>query len=195
MAMAKKVTSNNKARKPIVDKNDLNLFYKAIIGAKPLIQNKIRLSSPLCSSKVNEPVVPSPSQEKLKLAESFHVPCVSAEEFISFKHPGLSHQILYTLRKGQYHIEAQLDLHGMTVDKAQVSLEHFLQDCLDEGIRTVLIIHGKGRQREQPILKNKLNRWLRKTTAVLAFCSATALHGNRGAIYVLLNHDKGGEKI
>ena len=95
------------------------------------------------------------------------------------------------MRKGQYNVEAILDLHGMTVAKANAEVDRFLQQCLHQGIRIVLIIHGKGHHSQEPILKNKLNHWLRSIDGVLAFCSAAKEHGSRGASYVLLKRKTG----
>ena len=50
------------------------------------------------------------------------------------------------------------------------------------------IVHGKGlRSRQgQPVLKVKVNHWLRQREEVLAFCSARPVDGGTGAVYVLL---------
>ena len=73
---------------------------------------------------------------------------------------------------------------------AENTLDSFLQDCMRKHCRVVLIIHGKNRRSDTPILKNKLNEWLRHIHVVLAFCSAQPLHGSRGAVYVLLKRHK-----
>jgi DNA-nicking Smr family endonuclease len=50
------------------------------------------------------------------------------------------------------------------------------------------IIHGKGygSYQKQPVLKAKLNSWLRQHEHVQAFCSARASDGGTGAVYVLI---------
>jgi DNA-nicking Smr family endonuclease len=52
----------------------------------------------------------------------------------------------------------------------------------------VRIIHGKGNgsRHRGPVLKQKINHWLRQRDEVLAFCSARPMDGGTGAIYVLL---------
>jgi DNA-nicking Smr family endonuclease len=54
----------------------------------------------------------------------------------------------------------------------------------------VRIIHGKGlRSRHKgPVIKTKVNTWLRQRDDILAFCSARPVDGGTGAIYVLLRH-------
>ncbi|MCE3238593.1 MAG: smrA [Gammaproteobacteria bacterium] len=95
------------------------------------------------------------------------------------------------MRGKQYTIEASLDLHGMVVTEARNALSHFLMECHRQGIRQVLIIHGKGRTNLYPILKNKLNQWLRQTDHVLAFCSVKTSDGSSGALHVLLKKARG----
>ena len=50
------------------------------------------------------------------------------------------------------------------------------------------LVHGKGLGSGQrgPILKGKVDRWLRRWDPVLAFSSARQVDGGTGAIYVLL---------
>jgi len=90
------------------------------------------------------------------------------------------------LRGGKYNAEAVLDLHGMTIPQAKSALQQFIDQCHQDQIRHVLIIHGKGKPFTKPIIKNKLNHWLREIADVLAFSSAQIRHGSTGAVYVLL---------
>ncbi len=102
--------------------------------------------------------------------------------------PGVQKQTLRKLRRGQFKIEAELDLHGLTVVMAKDELGTFLIRCKTQSKRCVRIIHGKGlgSKNKQPVIKNKINNWLRKRDDVLAFCSARQIDGGTGAIYLLL---------
>lgn len=113
---------------------------------------------------------------------------VETGEELWFSRPGLSHTTLRKLRRGQYAIEAELDLHGQTVEEAREQVASFLRETSDEGRRCVRIVHGKGLSSlaRIPILKNKVNGWLRQKEEVLAFCSARPADGGTGAVYVLL---------
>jgi DNA-nicking Smr family endonuclease len=173
-------------KKTKVSKEDLATFHKAVEGTKPLKHDKIRLTPP--PLKIRKQQVKFDDDE-LNLNEALDINPVQGEEFINFKQNSISNKILRKLRKGQYNVDAILDLHGMSVDKAKHAVYSFLQQCLHEGIRVVLIIHGKGHHSKMPILKNKLNHWLREINVVLAFCSASPSHGSRGAMYVLLKRN------
>ncbi len=95
--------------------------------------------------------------------------------------------ILKKLRRGQYSVQAELDLHGLTSKTAKPVLEDFIDECLSERRYCVKIIHGKGWRSgpRGPVLKNKVSRWLTLRKDVLAFCSARRNDGGTGAIYVL----------
>ncbi len=49
-------------------------------------------------------------------------------------------------------------------------------------------MHGKGHGslHKLPVLKTKVQGWLRQRDEVLAFCSARPVDGGTGAVYVLL---------
>lgn len=172
------------AKKTKISEEDLIAFHKAVEGTKPLVQKKIRISHRPSIPRLMKPTISD--KEALHFTEKQDLNSVHGEEFIVHKQAGISNKTLRKLRKGQYNVEATLDLHGMSVEVARTAVDDFLQYSLQEGIRVVLIIHGKGHHSQTPILKNKLNHWLRETNVVLAFCSAAPSHGSRGAIYVLL---------
>lgn len=105
-----------------------------------------------------------------------------------FARSGLQHGLLRKLRRGQYAVGAELDLHGLTVSEARQALSRFLGACRASGTRCVRIIHGKGLSSpgRRPVLKTRLNGWLQRSDEVLAFCSARPADGGTGAVYVLL---------
>lgn len=184
---------NKKKFNGIVTDDDLNAFYQAMKGIKLMHQEKILITSPkenkvrnTYSVKIKEYSCEEPALPLLNFSAGDSLPLIQGEELISYKQDSISNKILRKLSKGQYNIDAILDLHGLTVEKANNALYQFLNHCFNENKRILLVIHGKGRDGRMPLLKNKVNHWLRETKIVLAFCSAKPLHGGRGAIYVLL---------
>jgi DNA-nicking Smr family endonuclease len=113
---------------------------------------------------------------------------VETGEELCYARPGVQRATLRKLRRGQYVVQAELDLHGYTVPEAHGRLGAFLRDAHDRGWRCVRVIHGKGRGSvgKLPVLKGKVNRWLQQRNDVLAFCSARPADGGTGAAYVLL---------
>jgi DNA-nicking Smr family endonuclease len=127
-------------------------------------------------------------EEYLSGSIELDVETVSIEDSLNFTAPGLQHGVLKKLRKGQFGLDAEIDLHGLTSNDAKQQLLHFLHDCVEDGCRCVHIIHGKGYRSadNHPVLKNNLNLWLRQHHNVQAFCSAPPKDGGTGAVFVLL---------
>lgn len=119
---------------------------------------------------------------------------VETGDELTFRRAGVQDQVLRKLRRGEYRVEAELDLHGLSVARAKTRLRDFLGDMLRSGVRCVRIIHGKGLRsgHRGPVLKHTANVLLQKTDAVLAFTSARAVDGGTGAIYVLLSRRSAG---
>ncbi len=117
---------------------------------------------------------------------------VETGEFLEFARPGVQLRVLQDLRRGYIEPTLELDLHGFTVDYAHETLYEFLLECQQRHVRCARIIHGKGYRSEQrqPVLKQKVNYWLRLCEDVLAFCSATRRDGGTGAVYVLLRNPR-----
>ena len=106
---------------------------------------------------------------------------VNAELF--FARPDLPQSTIKNLRQGKMPIFARIDLHGMTIAQAKITLQKFLFGCQQQNIRSVLIIHGKG----SGIIKSAINSWLTNYPNTLCFCSAKPQDGGTGAVYLLLS--------
>lgn len=106
-----------------------------------------------------------------------------------YSKPGVQERVLRKLRRGHYSVGAELDLHGMRSPDARLALAEFLRAVRGSRLRCVRIIHGKGYRSgpRGPVLKQKLNGWLRQRQEVMAFCSARPADGGTGAVYVLLS--------
>ena len=113
---------------------------------------------------------------------------IDTDDSLSFARDGISSDTLRKLRRGQWVIQAQIDLHGLTRDEAREALGQFLHDVLKEGKRCVRVVHGKGlgSKNRVPVLKAKVRHWLMQTEAVLAFTQARGADGGAGAVIVLL---------
>jgi DNA-nicking Smr family endonuclease len=95
------------------------------------------------------------------------------------------------LRAGRFSVQAWLDLHGMNQQEARFALDEFILASVRENLCCVRVIHGRGRHshKQEPILKDSIQRWLRSRRIgrhVTAYTSARRCDGGGGAIYVLL---------
>jgi len=117
---------------------------------------------------------------------------VETGDELIFARPGVQHNLLRKLRRGQFAVEAELDLHSHTVAEAKIALVGFLFSVRAMGKRCVRIIHGKGNSsfQKQPILKRNVDCWLRQREEVLAFSSARPQDGGTGAIYLLIRKNR-----
>jgi len=174
------------------DKNDSVSFPDAVGGVRPLKQD--RIAPP---RKKRKPVPEQTLRDQREviaslLSDDYEPADVETGEELLYSRPGLQHSVMRKLRRGQYAIEAQLDLHGNTVPEARERVSTFLRDMQAQGKRCVRIIHGKGKSSEGklPVLKGKVNAWLQQWNQVLAFCSARSNDGGTGAIYVLLRSNR-----
>jgi DNA-nicking Smr family endonuclease len=106
----------------------------------------------------------------------------------TFLRRGLGTDILTKLRRGQWAVQSELDLHGHTIDEAHDALADFLDDALQHGYRCVRVIHGKGltSPNREPVLKGKVRAWLSHWNEVLAYSEAPPHGGGGGAVLVLL---------
>jgi len=175
-------------------KNEMDraLFKQAMEGVKPLKCDKLPLSKPRPLPIPKQRYLDDVLVRKEMLSDNYEPAEVETGEELLFIRPGVQHGVLTKLRRGQISIEAELDLHGMIVRVAREEIGLFLRECQIHQIRCARIIHGKGHGSWQklPILKNKLNKWLRQRDEVLAFCSARQIDGGTGAVYVLIKRRK-----
>ena len=113
---------------------------------------------------------------------------IESDQDLSYARDGISPQTVRKLRRGQWVVQAQLDLHGMTRDEAREAVLEFIQVAVREGKRCVRVVHGKGlgSANREPVLKSRVRHWLAQSGAVLAFTQARAAEGGAGALVVLL---------
>ena len=113
---------------------------------------------------------------------------VESGDSLFFARHGIQRKTIRKLKRGQLRCQQTLDLHGMTIAEARQVLSEFIDLCQTERIKNICVIHGKGFRSSgmQPVLKNRVNNWLRQHDTVMAFCSARPADGGTGALYVLL---------
>lgn len=101
------------------------------------------------------------------------------------------------MKRGKLSPEARIDLHGMTLDRAHPALTGFIMRAASDGKRLVLVITGKGKDRDEQgpipvrrgVLRHNVPHWLSVpplSQLVLQITPAHASHGGAGAYYVYL---------
>jgi len=167
-----------------------NLFMRAVGKVAP-IANQERVWSP--------PQRPStrPLQQDLdneavmheSMSDDFDISTLlDADDQLSFRRPGIGTDITRKLRKGEWSLQGQIDLHGLRSDEARNAMGQFIRDAKRMGWRCVRVVHGKGlgSPGKEPVLKSKVQRWLVQKNEVLAFVQAKPSDGGGGALLVLM---------
>ncbi len=166
-----------------------NLFARAVGKVAP-IANQERVWSPARPS-------PRPLQQDLddeavmqeSMSDEFDITTLlDADDQLSFRRPGIGTDVTRKLRKGEWSIQGQIDLHGLRSDEARNAMGQFIRDAKRMGWRCVRVVHGKGlgSPGKEPVLKSKVQRWLVQKNEVLAFVQAKPSDGGGGALLVLL---------
>lgn len=167
-----------------------NLFVRAVgqVALMPL------------SNKAHIPKVPRPPvATQLKIDEAKVIQDSLSDEFdvstlldtddaLSFRRPTVGPEVTRKLRKGDWSIQREIDLHGLRSDEARLALTTFIREAHKQGIRCVRVVHGKGlgSPGKTPVLKSKVHSWLVQKNQVMAYVQAKPAEGGAGALVVLL---------
>ena len=118
------------------------------------------------------------------------------DDGLSFRRPGVGPEVVTRLRRGEWAIQGQIDLHGMRRDEAREQLASFVKEATRRGQRCLRVVHGKGHGSpgREPVLKGKAQRWLAQCGDVIAFAQASGPQGGAGALIVLLAGTSGRPK-
>ncbi|UCH21968.1 MAG: Smr/MutS family protein [Deltaproteobacteria bacterium] len=174
--------------------DDKELFKKAMVGVKPISKDKYRKKIAASGRQLvhNKQKVECDTLIRLhnliEHGEGFVV--ADTSEYAEGVGYAVNPAVTKYLHRGEFSIQAYVDLHGLSVQAAEEVFNRFLKEMLMSGKRAVSIIHGRGLSSpDKPVLKTKVHKWL--TTGpwckwVLAFSSARPCDGGAGATYVLL---------
>jgi len=111
------------------------------------------------------------------------------------------------IARGHVEIDARLDLHGLRQADAERRLRAFLLRARADGLRTVLVITGKGSERDagddsntaidrsaRGVLRRSVPLWLEAPElrdSVAGIAPAHIRHGGSGALYIHLRKPRG----
>jgi DNA-nicking Smr family endonuclease len=177
-----------------VQTDETKLFREAVRDVKPLGRAAQAAEQPSSRRRRPRPAAKFSRADRLAvLEESLHDDVIDPElasgEELVFRRAGIQPSVLRRLRRGDYRVQGEIDLHGLTVTEAKQALREFLAQALMREWRCVRIVHGKGLRsgHRGPVLKGMVGTMLRKVGPVLAYVSARQVDGGTGAVYVLLS--------
>lgn len=176
-----------------VSENESKIFLEAMADVKPIqrgdrVESSSTTSTQISDNSDSEDEALLELKKLVKFGKGFVVS--DTPEYIEGTGYNVNPEFAKRLHRGDFSIQAYIDLHGLCVGDAQVDFERFLKDSVMTGKRAVLVVHGRGLSSpDKPVLKTKVVEWLtcgpwRKW--VIAFSSARLHDGGAGATYVLL---------
>jgi DNA-nicking Smr family endonuclease len=138
-------------------------------------------------------ILPSPPQMPKRAPPKFQPATPALQPFDTRKAKKIA--------KGRQGIDARIDLHGLRQDEARSRLTTFIRRAADNGLSTVLVITGKGREPDDPympfgemldkaprgVLRRNVPRWLEEPELrplIVSWTTAAIQHGGDGALYI-----------
>jgi DNA-nicking Smr family endonuclease len=175
----------------IEDDEDFKAFQTEMKGVKPI---KAKKTVDVVKNKVPEPSLIHRRQMAVKIEQQSNnhlteeiIDLVHPMDVLEYRSDGVSLGVYRNLKRGQYPIDARLDLHRKKMAQSREEVFQFIKDCQKYDIRSAIILHGKGELSEpKAFLKSCVNTWLKQIPEVLAFHSAQKHQGGVGALYVLI---------
>ena len=169
------------------------LFRKAMEGVTPIsrenyVERIFQIELPESSRNTEDAEILEKLRDLVRYGKGFNV--ADTPEYIEGTGYNVHPIVAQRLHRGDYSIQAFVDLHGLLVENAKEVFEKFLRWAVMAGKRGVLIIHGRGLSSpSEPVLKKKVIEWLTRgpwRKWVVAYSSARSCDGGAGATYVLL---------
>lgn len=175
------------------NEEELNDFYKAMQDVKVLSGKGREIIPSIKENTLTPPPVINPLQEFMEGKLEFALN--ATEDYIEGHILGIDLMTVGKLQSRQYSPEAHIDLHGLNAEQAYHNLIAFFRNSYQRGLRTVLVVTGKGKNsiNGMPVLRNKVQEWFTKDPfrrVILAFCTAKQEDGGTGALYVLIRKQK-----
>ncbi len=168
---------------------DIDCWLQEVKDVAAMPQPEERPSSPLIIEEIKpslnlKGVYNANSFTPLAIGDTSNLDRRTAEKFV----------------RGQFKIEARLDLHGLSEKEAFSAVVDFILQSYVRGLRCILIITGKGIKKENDtwyepkgIIKDALPSWLNNAEIrpfILSMVNALPADGGDGAMYVLLKRQR-----
>jgi DNA-nicking Smr family endonuclease len=169
------------------------LFKKAMEGVRPIsrenyIERIFQIELPASSRDKEDAEILEKLADLVRYGRGFNV--CDTPEYIEGTNYHIPPAVAKRLHRGDYSIQAFVDLHGLVAEDAKEVFEKFIKWTVTRGKTGVLIVHGRGLcSPSEPVLKKKVVEWLTRgpwRKWVAAYASARICDGGAGATYVLL---------
>lgn len=173
---------------PVVTKEDAALFREAIGHVRRMEEvPAVGVEKPRPEPTARQFAEDEAEALRASREDPFAAPAGPAED-LAYRRDEVSPKVLRRLKRGEYAVQDEVDLHALGVDSAGTLLREFLLDARRRGHLCVRVVHGKGLRSGStgPVIRRMTEGLLRQRGDVLAFASAPAAQGGTGAVLVLL---------
>lgn len=177
---------------------DQSLFREAMADVQPL-ENKGHYAPGASTNRAEDEktlearrqaAALEDEQQLLRWLSTENIELIDPLTPVTFHLDGIQQGVMQKLRQGRYPPDAQLVLIRKRLDQIRRELSQFMQDSIKAGLRNLLIIHGKSKEKETAshtnVVRSMIATWLQEYPEVLAYHQASERHGGRGALYILL---------
>lgn len=173
------------------DKNEFELFREMMSDVAPIEQDTVEDQAgpqqPTDAQLARQYAAQKLAHSDPEYLSLDYATMVRPDAVMAYKRDGVQDGVFRKLRLGKYDINARLDLHKMSLEKARDEILRFLKQCQRMDVRTVIIVHGKGERSNPPaMMKSYVCQWLQQISDVLCFHSALRHQGGSGALYVMI---------
>ena len=107
---------------------------------------------------------------------------------------------LYSARNKEKNLTKKIDLHGYSLDKANIAINNFINECFQKKINKIIVITGKGLRskndsnpyvsKDLSILKYSVPEYIKSNQSLMKMIKeikyATIDDGGSGAFYIYL---------
>ena len=128
-----------------VNDDDPDLFRNAVSGAKPL-RSGDRVEVPKTRPKPKARFTRADEEKALRESLEDDIDTIESANAgnMRFHRPHVGRRTMRKLARGKYAVQAEIDLHGMTVAEARPRLADFIDYSVKQGHSCVRVVHGKG---------------------------------------------------
>ena len=178
---------------PMTPEEGKRLFMKAMEGVArlprdPHIERNVEVPIPEASRRREDAEVLLKLKDLVEHGVGFNI--FDTPEYVEGTGYNVHPEIARRLHRGEYSIQASVDLHGLVAEDAKEVFEKFMKWAMTTGKTGLLVIHGRGLSSpSEPVLKKKVQEWLTRGVWrkwVVAYASARLCDGGAGATYVLI---------
>jgi len=180
--------------------SDEDLFAKEMGKVAPLKEDKIRITSALTKT-IGSKKKQAQQKHKILMAvaenndgtplatHAANIAPQRSEPFL-LRADGVASKDIKKLAQSK--ITYEIDLHGLTQAQAEHALNDFFTQALEEEVRQVCIVHGRGNHSKgKSVLKDTTYHWFESGTfSSFILAASPAVQSKGGACNVLLRKQK-----